>query len=251
MSDARDFYDNLAEVYHLIFENWDASIARQAAALEPVVRRWVGAGGLIIDAAAGIGTQTIALGLRGFRLAGSDISRRAVTRAAQETRLRQLDIPFAVADLRALPFRPQSADVIIACDNALPHLLSLDEIKTALLELQRCVRPGGGVLISMRDYSVQPAGTRELRPYGERLWNGRRFHAEQEWLWQGATYRLTLRIRPLDAAAEPGIELETTYLAASIDAVLGIMREIGLDDVERVDDVYYQPLLVGTVPHDQ
>ena len=33
---APEFYDDLTSKYHLIFEDWDASIANQAAALAPI-----------------------------------------------------------------------------------------------------------------------------------------------------------------------------------------------------------------------
>ena len=37
-ADKPDFYDRLAPFYHLIFPDWEASIARQAAALDAVIR---------------------------------------------------------------------------------------------------------------------------------------------------------------------------------------------------------------------
>jgi len=136
---------------------------------------------------------------------------------------------------------------VIACDNALPHLLSIGEIRNALEEMQRCAQPGGAVLLSMRDYALlPPSGTIEHRPYGEREWNGRRYLAEQEWRWNGPTYQLVMRIHSLDNADER-IEVETTYLAVSVSTVLGLMSEVGLQSVQRIDNVYYQPLLVGTV----
>jgi len=36
--DAAPFYDALAEYYDLIFEDWDASMARQGAALEQLIQ---------------------------------------------------------------------------------------------------------------------------------------------------------------------------------------------------------------------
>jgi hypothetical protein len=33
-----DFYDQLAPFYHLIFPDWEASIRRQAAALENIIQ---------------------------------------------------------------------------------------------------------------------------------------------------------------------------------------------------------------------
>lgn len=248
MNDTRKFYDDLAESYHLIFEDWDRSIARQAASLEAVLAPLLPQESFIIDAAAGIGTQTLALSSRGFRVAAFDISERSVSRARREATQRHFELIFGVADFRELPFRTGVADAVIACDNALPHLASISEIKTALLEFRRCIRPGGVVLISMRDYSVQPPGTHELKPYGERVWNGRRYSAEQEWLWEGACYRLILRIRPLDVEGDDNVlEVRTTYLAASISEVLRVMTDIGLTNITRLDEPYYQPLLVGTV----
>ena len=47
--DAAQFYDDLAEYYDLIFEDWDASMARQGAALEQLIR--AEARHVVIDAA--------------------------------------------------------------------------------------------------------------------------------------------------------------------------------------------------------
>ena len=59
----KHFYDRLASNYHLIFEDWDASIKRQAAALGAILERECGAPSAlrILDCACGIGTQTLGL----------------------------------------------------------------------------------------------------------------------------------------------------------------------------------------------
>ena len=58
------FYDELAPFYHLIFPDWEASIRRQAEALDGVIRERWGDGRLsILDVACGIGTQALGLGL--------------------------------------------------------------------------------------------------------------------------------------------------------------------------------------------
>ena len=43
--------------------------------------------------------------------------------------------------------------VVIAMDNALPHLLSDDDIAQALLSMKECLLPGGLLLLSVRDYA--------------------------------------------------------------------------------------------------
>jgi SAM-dependent methyltransferase len=250
MTSVREFYDAVAEHYHLIFEDWDRSIDRQADVLAPLLaERWVGAR-RVLDVAVGIGTQALGLAARGFDVTGSDLSPAAVARAGREAVRRRLRLELVCADFRALPFRDGQADVVIACDNALPHLLSLPEIGAALHELRRCVRPGGGCVISMRDYlSPPPAGTIEVRPYGTREWNGARYVAEQEWRWEGETYQLVLRIRPSDSIGTAGrVDVETTYLAVPVEAVRRLMVDAGFTDVQRLDGLYYQPLLLGRVP---
>jgi len=72
-------YDTLADYYHLIFENWDASIARQAAVLGPLIENAYGRRMLrVLDAACGIGTQAIGLAGRDQVVTGSDLSRGAI-----------------------------------------------------------------------------------------------------------------------------------------------------------------------------
>src|SRR5262245_60791505 len=94
-SDARDevraFYDDLAPLYHLVYENWDASVDRQGRALATLIaERWGEHARVVLDAAVGIGTQALGLLTRGFDVIGSDLSLGAVRRAASETTARGL-----------------------------------------------------------------------------------------------------------------------------------------------------------------
>jgi glycine/sarcosine N-methyltransferase len=97
------FYDELAEFYHLMFEDWNRSIAAQAAVIGPILERSTGkASPYVLDCACGIGTQTLGLAQRGHVLVGSDSSRAAVARASTEAKLRNLDVTFHAADMRTL-----------------------------------------------------------------------------------------------------------------------------------------------------
>ncbi len=51
------FYDELADDYHLIFADWNASIARQASVITALLHDHGMASGTILDASCGIGTQ--------------------------------------------------------------------------------------------------------------------------------------------------------------------------------------------------
>ena len=246
----RAFYDELAPLYHLVYEDWERSVERQGAALASLIAEHWGAGArAVLDAALGIGTQGLGLLARGFRVTGSDVSAGAVNRARREAGIRRLPLACLVADFRALPVRSAAFDVVLLCDNSLPHLDSEAHIQGALAECFRCVRRGGGCLISMRDYeSPPPTGTVEVRPYGERLWAGRRYHLRQVWTWRGPRYDLSFEITPTDGAVAAATVLKTSYLAIPVERVAGLMHTVGFENDGRVDGRFFQPVLVGTRP---
>jgi SAM-dependent methyltransferase len=241
------FYDQLAPFYHLLFEDWDASMARQAAVLDSLIRaRWPGRRPVTVDLAAGIGTQAIGLAGLGYSLTASDLSRRAVLRARQEAERRLVRFPVAVADFQSLPYRDGAFDLAIAADNALPHLLSDTALRTAIRECYRCLRPAGGLLFSVRDYGPPPPmGTVEHHPYGWRRWGEQRYYVDQEWRWDGACYdfRITASRSPGD---EPSYSFAGRYYAVPVVTLQSLCRAAGFVQVERMDGEYYQPVIVAT-----
>jgi SAM-dependent methyltransferase len=248
----RAFYDELAPLYHLVYDDWERSVARQGEALASLIAECWGADArAVLDAALGIGTQALGLLPRGFSVTGSDLSVGAVSRARREAALRRLPLVALVGDFRALPVRSAAFDVVLLCDNSLPHVDSEVDIGATLAECFRCVRRGGGCLISMRDYqSPPPAGTVEVRPYGERLWAGRRYHLRQVWTWRGPRYDLSFEITPAEREGPEAAAtiVRTSYLAVPVEQVAGLMRTVGFERVRRVDGRFFQPVLVGTRP---
>ncbi|MEL5958866.1 class I SAM-dependent methyltransferase [Streptomyces sp. CLV115] len=157
----RDFYDDLAHDYHLMFRDWDASMAYQAEVLGGLVRQSLGVGPhTVLDCSCGIGTQAIGLALSGHQVVGSDLSPVAAARAATEAAARGSRLPAAAADMRRLPFRETSFDVVLCADNSLTHLLSGQDLRTALLGMRRVLRDDGLLMITVRSYDEM----RQTRP---------------------------------------------------------------------------------------
>lgn len=246
-----DFYDDLAPLYHLIFHDWDASIERQGAQLAAIIRSaWPGSD-RVLDVACGIGTQAIALARNGFRVTASDLSPRAIERARHEALKRGQSIPFSVCDMRvARQHHGTGFDVVISCDNSMTHLLSNAEILAALKSMHDCLHPGGGCLLTVRDYDREPRGPNIVKPYGARVENGKRYLGIQVWDFAGDHYDLTLYFIEEDLASEEvrTHALRSRYYAIGIDELLALMREAGFRDVARLDDGFYQPVLLGTRP---
>ncbi len=149
------FYSPLAEHYHLIFEDWDQSIDRQARILNPLLASEVREGPLkILDCACGIGTQAIGFAMYGHQVVASDVSPGAITRAIKEAERRCQRIAFHVSDMTSLAEVEESGfDVIAALDNALPHL-SPTELSRTLAAIASKLQPNGLFMASIRDYEL-------------------------------------------------------------------------------------------------
>lgn len=244
-----DFYDRLAPLYDLIFLDWEASIEHQAANLAGIIAdRWGNDVRSILDVACGIGTQSIGLAMKGFAVTASDLSAKAVERAKVEARQRGVEIDFSACDMRAAhDHHGRPFDVVIACDNSIPHLLSDDEILLAFRQMYDCVRPGGGCLVTVRDYDQEDRGTGLVKPYGVRDRHGKRYVIFQVWDFVGEFYDLAMYFVIDDGGGQPETRvMRSKYYAIGTDRLMELMRQAGFAAVERLDGRFYQPVLAGS-----
>jgi len=147
-----DFYDELAQDYHLVYNDWYAAIERQGSALDRLIRNRLAGARDVLDCSCGIGTQALGLAGLGYRVKGTDISERSLERARTEAVRLGLEISFARCDFRDLGPVEGTFDVVISCDNAIPHLLTEDDVARAFRAMGSKLRPGGLLVITVRDY---------------------------------------------------------------------------------------------------
>lgn len=247
-ADTASFYDELAPFYHLLYGDWEQAIRRQGIALATLLRdRGIGVDAPVHDAASGIGTQTLGLLQQGYRVSASDLSPGAVERLRIELAQRGFIADARVDDLRTLEHvAANSMAVVIACDNSIPHLLSDAEILSAFKSCCRCLRPGGIAVFSVRDYATIERRNPDVRPYGMHREDGRRLLAVQVWEWDGDQYdlRLYLTSESPAGACETRV-LKSRYYAVSIAKLLTLMTAAGFVEVERRDDILFQPVVLG------
>jgi SAM-dependent methyltransferase len=251
MAPAKDtFYDDLADHYHLIFEDWNQSIEKQAAILGPLLERYTDrATPRVLDCACGVGTQTLGLSMRGHHLVASDLSRASIVRAKREAALRHLKIPFHVADVRDLSLiQEDNFDAVLAADNVLPHLLLTEDRNRALQEMAGKVRPGGVLLATWRDYDrliqTRPA-TQPPAFYGV---NGSRRIVHQIWDWDGEEYDVHLYISMETPAGWNVKHYVSRYRALLRDDLTVSLHEAGFTTVqwlEPLETLFYQPVLIA------
>jgi SAM-dependent methyltransferase len=252
MLDTKQFYDELSSYYHLIFEDWDASMARQGDALAQLIEAELGRvqvdGVRVLDAACGIGTQTLPLVARGFQLAARDLSPAAVVRLQREAQVRHLVVDAAVADMREVASSVTGAfDVVLAFDNSIAHLLNDNDLRAAFQQFLRVLRPGGVFLCSVRDYDKVQRGEAVTHLYGRREYRGETFQLRQEWSWYDPMhYQGTIMI---DRETPDGFTRElctvSRFYAISTEQLSELMREAGFQDCHRIDETIYQPILTG------
>ncbi|WTO33162.1 class I SAM-dependent methyltransferase [Streptomyces achromogenes] len=246
------FYDELADDYHLIYPDWDASIRRQGDALDALIGRDRAA---VLDCSCGIGTQAIGLALRGHRVIGTDLSPRAAARAAHEAARRNLSLRTAAADMRRLPFPDGRFDTVVCADNSLPHLLTGQDARAALAEMRRVLRPAGLLLVSTRPYEdllrERPASTPpQVHRVADGADGGERTVTFQLWHWHDDGERYDLEhFQLVPTGGEWRVQVRrTTYWALGQDRLADLAAEAGFVDLgwrTPQETGFFQPLLVA------
>lgn len=239
----QDFYGSLAENYHLMFEDWDASMARQAAALAPILtslnaRR-------VLDCACGIGTQSLGLAQHGFQMTGTDISAPAVERARREAAIRALQIEFHTVNILDLP--PAQYDAVICMDNALPHFETQADLIQATTKIRASLKPGGHFIASIRDYDELIRKRPTIQ--GPSFYPNRIVH--QIWDWQdGRRYILHLYL----TLGTDCHHYTTTYralLRAELDEALETAGFAKPEWRPPAETGFYQPIVIATAHEGQ
>ena len=179
-----NFYNELADSYHLIFDDWDSAIKRQANALGSLLTKHSSGSPLrILDCACGIGTQSIGLAMLGHHVVASDLSPAAIRRAQRESQQRNLTIQFHVSDMTTLHEITQASfDAVIAMDNALPHL-SPSQLNQAITAIGSRLKPNALFIAGIRDYDkliLQKPPIQAPAVYGS---PGNRRIVHQVWDW--------------------------------------------------------------------
>jgi glycine/sarcosine N-methyltransferase len=253
---ARTFYDELAEDYHYLYEDWDAAVDRQGKALDALLRRELGHGSQRVwDCACGIGTQAVGLAAQGHDVVGTDLSPNAVARSATEAAARSLPLRLAAADMRRLPLAPGRFDAVLCADNSLAHLLTSDDVTAALGAMRQALREEGLLVIGLRPYDELRAERRTAtQPQVTRTQAGRVI-SFQLWDWHpdGEHYDLEhIQLRPAPENNNGDTwQVRTrnaTSWAITRTQLTDLVSRAGFTDVTwhaPEETAHFQPLLTG------
>jgi len=248
---AEKFYDDLANEYNLIFADWRKSVRWNGQILDGLIRKEIGnAAFSVLDCTCGIGTQAIGLALLGHNVSGTDISSTSIARAEKEADSFGVRISFGTADLLHLDTQINgSFEVIISCDNSLPHLLNINDLKSGIVNIRSKLKPGGMFLASIRDYDeILDKKPKATVPQTFDDVAGRRIIFQTwDWLEDGLNIIFHLFILRSISGNWKISEYTGQYRALRRQELTQILSEAGFTDIRWLmpqDTGYYQPVVI-------
>ncbi len=243
------FYDQMAAQYDKLFLDWYAATKEQAAILHKIFSdNGFDRKAQILDCACGIGTQAIGLAALGYSVTASDISDGELAEAAGRAGDYGVNIRFEHADFCALSdVFSEQFDIVIAMDNALPHMLTNGALRAAVDSIARKVRPGGIFVASIRDYDTLLTGKPPYSPpYIHRTDKGQRV-SFQTWVWDGDNYHLTQYIIDDEDSLKIS-KFICEYRAVRREELTELLLSCGCSEVGwkfPEETGFYQPIVVA------
>lgn len=249
MDIVQTFYDNLTSHYDQLFLDWKTTVKEQADILHKIfLNQGFDTSAAILDCACGIGTQAIGLALLGYPVTASDISDAELTEAKNRAFKNNADITFKHADFRFLSKTfSEQFDIIITIDNALPHMLSSDDLETAIESITSQLSEGGIFVASIRDYDELLKNKPTYSPpYIHKTENGQRV-SFQTWEWNGDNYKFIQYIID-DEDTLLTNKFECEYRATRREELTNLLLKHGCRNVSwkfPEETGFYQPIVIG------
>ncbi len=249
MSIIQKFYDDLASQYDKLFLDWEKTTCEQAEIIRSLIcEKGFDESARLLDCACGIGTQAIGLAKTGYNVTASDISDGELSEAKTLAEKNKVSISFKKADFRALSdCFEKKFDIIIAMDNALPHMLTETDLGKAIKSIADQTSEGGIFIASIRDYDellvTKPPYS---PPYIHNTDKGKRV-CFQTWNWNGDNYRLTQYIIDDEERLQIS-KFDCEYRATRREEMTKLLLSSGFRNVQwkfPEETNFYQPIVIA------
>ncbi|MBR2321970.1 MAG: class I SAM-dependent methyltransferase [Clostridia bacterium] len=249
MSIIQEFYDNMACHYDKLFLDWNATTNEQALILQNIFKKYnCQDGSNVLDCACGIGTQAIGLAKLGYKVTASDISDGELHEARIRAQNTSVYVNFLKADFCKLSeVFSEKFDIVIAMDNALPHMLTPNDLSKAVKSIANQIKDGGIFVGSIRDYdALLQTKPPYSPPYIHKTEKGRRI-SFQTWVWNKDLYRLSQYI--IDDEESLTInKFECEYRATRREELTTLFYENNCKEVIWLfpkETGFYQPIIIA------
>ena len=249
MSITQTFYDNMATQYDKLFLDWQATTKEQAVILNKIfLSQGYGQSARVLDCACGIGTQAIGLACLGYDVTGSDISDGELAEAKERAAKERAELKLKHADFCALEETfDEKFDIIICMDNALPHMLTRDDMEKAVKSITGRISEGGMFVASIRDYDTLLMDKPPYSPpYIHKNDKGKKV-SFQTWEWNEECYKLTQYIIDDEDSLEIS-KFDCEYRAVKREELTELLTDYGCSEVMwkfPEETGFYQPIVIA------
>ena len=249
MDITQSFYDDMASQYEKLFLDWQSSTREQAVILDRIFKdHGFDRNAHILDCACGIGTQAIGLAALGYQVSASDISDGELAEARERAKNNCVQIRFEHADFRHLSdVFTEQFDIVIAMDNALPHMLTRTDLEAAIKSILGQTKDGGIFMASIRDYDrLLEKKPSYSTPYIHKTDKGQRV-SFQTWVWDDDRYHLTQYIIDDEESLQIS-KFECDYRATRRDELTNLFLMNGCNDITwkmPEETGFYQPIVIA------
>ena len=141
----------------------------------------------------------------------------------------------------------QKFDIIIAMDNALPHMLTKSALEAAIKSITNQIADGGMFVASIRDYDEllndKPPYS---APYIHKTEKGQRV-SFQTWVWNGEHYKLTQYIIDDEETLQIS-KFDCEYRATRREELTNLLVANGCSEVVwkfPEETGFYQPIVIA------
>ena len=249
MDITQTFYDNMASQYDKLFQDWQATTHEQAIILDRIFKQeGFDKEARVLDCACGIGTQAIGLAAQGYDVTASDISDGELAEARKRSEDNDVKIRFEHANFCALSDSfSEQFDIVIAMDNALPHMLTSADLESAVRSIVGQTKEGGIFVASIRDYDYlleeKPSYS---PPYIHKTEKGQRV-SFQTWVWKNENYKLIQYIIDDEDTLQVS-KFDCEYRATRREELTKMLKSNGCKEVSwkmPEETGFYQPVVVA------
>lgn len=245
----KSFYDDMATQYDMLFQDWNESSKKHANILDKIFNSYGYHKNIsILDCACGIGTQAIGLSKLGYNVTASDLSENELKEAQKRSETNEVSITFKQANFCKLSdYFSTQFDIIIAMDNALPHMLTKESLHCAIESIYKQTKEGGIFVASIRDYDKlldeKPSSS---TPYIYKTEKGQKV-SFQTWEWLGDNYKFIQYIIDDEDSLKIS-KFNCEYRAVKRQEMKDHLIECGFKKVEFLfpqETGFYQPIFVA------
>jgi len=121
----------------------------KTAAQIKFIQKFISQKNRILDIGGGYGRITIPLAKMGYQIDGIDLSPNLLKEAKQQAKIANLKLAFKVGDMRNLPYKDESFDIVICMWSTFSYMLIKEDQIQAITEMYRILKKNGLIIINL------------------------------------------------------------------------------------------------------